>query len=256
MTAHAGAPPQERRVTAPDACTRTKQPKLREAVWEVTEFDPCPQRRVNPDDAPPRDRLLENAVRIAAHGGIGHLSLRQLALELGTSHRMVIHHLGSRDGLVAEIVRIVQEQQRSILDLLVHNRETRSPRAGRTLLGSRRGCHRHLRSAVLRVDRAGAARQAAHRQAARRPGGHVDRSPCGAVGAAGHPSAAGPGAHARLGFAAARGLLLDLLVTGDRARVDAAMELLARMVQTEVATAARPPGGRRPAECALVNRSR
>ena len=38
--------------------------------------------------------------------------------------------------------------------------------------------------------------------------------------------------------------LLDLLVTGDRAAVDAAMELLARLVQTEVATgtAARPPG--------------
>ena len=49
---------------------------------------------------------------------------------------------------------------------------------------------------------------------------------------------------ARLGLAAARGLLLDLLVPGDRAGVDAAMELLARMVQTEVATAtaARPPG--------------
>ena len=49
---------------------------------------------------------------------------------------------------------------------------------------------------------------------------------------------------ARLGLAAARGLLLDLLVTGDRAAVDAAMELLAGMVQTEVATAtaARPPG--------------
>jgi hypothetical protein len=36
---------------------------------------------------------------------------------------MVIYLFGSRDGLVAEIVRIVEEQQRSALDLLVHNQE-------------------------------------------------------------------------------------------------------------------------------------
>ena len=47
--------------------------------------------------------------------------------------------------------------------------------------------------------------------------------------------------HARLGLAAARGLLLDLLVTGDRAAVDAAMDLLGRMVQTEVANTAGEP---------------
>ncbi len=40
MTAHAAAPLPARRVPAPDACTRMKRPKLREAVWEVTEVDP------------------------------------------------------------------------------------------------------------------------------------------------------------------------------------------------------------------------
>jgi len=40
----------------------------------------------------------------------------------------------------------------------------------------------------------------------------------------------------RLGIAATRGLLLDLLITGDRAVVDGAADLLARFM------AAGPPG--------------
>ena len=44
----------------------------------------------------PRRRLLERAIdHVAAHG-IADLSLRRLAEALGTSHRMLIHHFGSR----------------------------------------------------------------------------------------------------------------------------------------------------------------
>ena len=47
--------------------------------------------------------------------GIGDLSLRALAAELGTSHRMLIHHFGSKDGLWVAIVREVEDRQREAL---------------------------------------------------------------------------------------------------------------------------------------------
>ncbi|MDT7648160.1 MAG: hypothetical protein QOC75_5160, partial [Pseudonocardiales bacterium] len=37
--------------------------------------------------------------------GISDLSLRQLADALGTSHRMLIYHFGSKEGLLTEVVR-------------------------------------------------------------------------------------------------------------------------------------------------------
>jgi hypothetical protein len=40
--------------------------------------------------------------------------------------------------------------------------------------------------------------------------------------------------HARLGLAVTRGLGLDLLLTGERVQVDAAMELFAAMVRDEL----------------------
>ena len=41
-------------------------------------------------------------------------------------------------------------------------------------------------------------------------------------------------AHARLGLAVTRGLGLDLLMTGERDRVEEALELFATMVRTEL----------------------
>src|SRR4051795_7956510 len=53
----------------------------------------------------PRSRLLEAAIEAVAEGGIADLSLRRLAERVGTSHRMLIHHFGSKDGLWVAIVR-------------------------------------------------------------------------------------------------------------------------------------------------------
>ena len=50
-------------------------------------------------DTSPRERLLAKAVdHVAAHG-VADLSLRALAAALGTSHRMLLYHFGSKEQL-------------------------------------------------------------------------------------------------------------------------------------------------------------
>jgi AcrR family transcriptional regulator len=62
-----------------------------------------------------RERLLEAAVDHVATQGIGDLSLRRLAAALGTSHRMLIYHFGSKEGLLIEVIRTVEQRQRDAL---------------------------------------------------------------------------------------------------------------------------------------------
>ena len=61
------------------------------------------------------DRLVEHA----AGNGLSDASLRELAAAVGTSHRMLIYHFGSRDGVVAAVVERVEAQQRDALAALV-----------------------------------------------------------------------------------------------------------------------------------------
>src|SRR4051794_34854375 len=65
--------------------------------------------------ASPRDQLLEAAVHYVAEHGVSDISLRQLAASIGTSHRMLIYHFGSKEGLLVEIIRAVEQQQRDAL---------------------------------------------------------------------------------------------------------------------------------------------
>jgi AcrR family transcriptional regulator len=62
-----------------------------------------------------RDRLLAAAVDQAMRDGIADLSLRELAAAIGTSHRMLLYHFGSREGLLEAVARAVQEAQRTRL---------------------------------------------------------------------------------------------------------------------------------------------
>lgn len=58
-----------------------------------------------------RERLLAAAVEHALRGGIGDQSLRELAAAIGTSHRMLLYHFGSREGLLAAISNAVNEAE-------------------------------------------------------------------------------------------------------------------------------------------------
>ena len=61
----------------------------------------------------PRDRLLAAAVEQAMKGGIADLSLRELAAAIGTSHRMLLYHFGSREGLLVAVAQAVEEAERA-----------------------------------------------------------------------------------------------------------------------------------------------
>ena len=61
---------------------------------------------------PARDALLARCVTWFADHGVGDTSLRTLADGVGTSHRMLIYHFGSREGLLAAVVEAVEQGER------------------------------------------------------------------------------------------------------------------------------------------------
>lgn len=170
-----------------------------------------------------KERLLRAAVDYVAANGVGERSLREIAAALGTSHRMLIYHFGSKEGLFVEVVRTMERQQRALLAELVAAEDDFVDAARRfwTRLADP-GLWPHER---LFFELYGRALQG-DPAAVPLLDGIVDTwvtalaAPMERLGA--EPAVAR--AQARLGLAVARGLLLDLLATGDRAGVDAAME--------------------------------
>ncbi|OBB02131.1 TetR family transcriptional regulator, partial [Mycobacteriaceae bacterium 1482268.1] len=64
-----------------------------------------------PPDVKRRGQLLAALIDAFADGGIGDRSLREIAEAVGTSHRMLLHHFGSRDELLLAIVDEVERRQ-------------------------------------------------------------------------------------------------------------------------------------------------
>jgi AcrR family transcriptional regulator len=171
-----------------------------------------------------RERLLAAAMEHVAHNGVGELSLRGLAAALGTSHRMLSYHFGSREGLLIEVIRTVEAQQRAALAEMLSDQEA-SP-----VETMRRMWRRVADPALWPNERlffevyAQALQGSPH--ALPLLDGIVDLwvEPLARLAIErGRPEAEAR-VEARLGVAVTRGLLLDLLATGDREAVDAAME--------------------------------
>lgn len=171
-----------------------------------------------------RQNLLEAAIEFVADHGLTDLSLRQLATELGTSHRMLIHHFGSKEGLWVAIVHEVERRQLEILSTVV-------PDPSLSLEESMRAWWRHLSDPSLWPNERlffelyGQALQGRSATSGFLDG-IVDNwvGPAAALAEAMGVPADEARAYARLGVAVTRGLLLDLLATGNRAEVDAAMD--------------------------------
>jgi AcrR family transcriptional regulator len=187
----------------------------------------------------PRERLLAAAVELLGREGIGDRSLRSLADALGTSHRMLIYHFGSRDGLLAAVTARVEERQRAVL---AETYDTDLPPLEAAAAYWEQVVEETLRYGPLFFELAAHAVQG-------RPHAATLRSELigawlpplvGLVARLGVPPEQAE-AHARLALGAARGLLLDLLVTGDRDGVADAAALLNRLL---LESAARVSPGR------------
>ena len=189
-----------------------------------------------PGDA--RARLLDAAIDYVADHGLTDLSLRRLAAELGTSHRMLSHHFGSKDGLWVAIVSDVERRQRAALDELL-------PADEGSLEDSMRAWWRHISDPSLWPNERLFFEVYAQALHGRPPtnailDGIVD-SWIDAIAHLSERVGVAPEdarAFARLGIAVTRGLLLDLLATKDRAGVDAAME---QWIALNARTTARSP---------------
>lgn len=172
-----------------------------------------------------RASLLGDAIEHFAKNGIGDASLRGIATSIGTSHRMLIYHFGSREGLLAEVVRTVEQQQRDLLAAL-----SDLPVEEQAEEFWRRVTEAALVYGPLFFELSAHAMQnLPHTESLKADLINVWLPPLIELCIrAGLPPEEAP-AYARLGLAASRGLLFDLLLTGDRAGVDEASALLNRL---------------------------
>jgi AcrR family transcriptional regulator len=167
---------------------------------------------VRPLDPKRRQELLDRSVDYVVANGIADLSLRPLAAALGTQAPVLLHHFGSKEHLVEEILGCVRDRLRS----LGRSAEAKDHRSG---LGAVWTWVSHPDQGPLMqlfFETYGLALR------------HPDRYP-DFINHAIHdwldePLAAVDDISATLAIATVTGLVLDLLTTEDRDRVEDAME--------------------------------
>jgi AcrR family transcriptional regulator len=172
-----------------------------------------------------RQELLDATLAYVTEHGIGDIGFRELARALGTTHRALGYHFGSKEGLLVEIVRTVEQAQRDALTLLAAD-EDLSPLDRMRRLGEQLTDPALWPSERLFFELYGQALQGRPHAADLLPevvDAWVD--PLTEISREmGVPEEDAP-ACARLLLAVARGLLLDLVATGDRAVLERSADL-------------------------------
>jgi AcrR family transcriptional regulator len=177
-----------------------------------------------PPDERRRQELLDSLIDEFAAGGIGGRSLRDVASAVGTSHRMLIHHFGSREDLLLAIVEEVERRQKETFAALPDDPAEAAEAMWADL---RRPEVRPFERLFFECyARAAQGEEPFDRMLPFAVDGWLDEV----------DDRVSP-AMARLGLAVTRGLLLDLVATGDEVGVDAAaaefVELLALRVASD-----------------------
>ncbi|NUR49409.1 MAG: TetR/AcrR family transcriptional regulator [Hamadaea sp.] len=167
-----------------------------------------------------RAEMLDRVTAYAAANGIGGKSLREIADGIGSSHRMLLYHFGTHEGLLAAIVEAVERQQRELMTELAARHES----AQELMLALwERVSSPEVRPFVrLFFEVLGLAAQGAAGTDRLLSGLTEPWLDSGAALAPGVPREA-----VRVGVAVVRGLLLDLVAGADPADVDRAYRLFA-----------------------------
>jgi AcrR family transcriptional regulator len=187
-----------------------------------------------------RTQLLAEVVDHLARTGVAGLSLRDLAASIGTSHRMLVYHFGSKAGLLAEVVRHVEANQRAQLEALAagsDNSTSDSSTGGGTAQRIRAMWSHWVDPATQAQERlffemVGMALQG---DPAMQP--LLDDlilpwlEPMTALRRAAGVDEAAARSDARLALAVTRGLLLDLLATGDVEATTLAFERFGQLLR-------------------------
>lgn len=182
-----------------------------------------------------RRRLRDRAVDYVLAHGFAELSLRPLAKELGTNARMLVYHFGSREGLMRAILGGLRERE----DARIRSWFS-SARRPRTIAQFVRWYWRRLTAPDARS--AGKLIFELYALALRDPQSYpgVLEDPVGywkqLLERAGMPPTPRSDVLATVLLATMRGLLLDLLATGDEKRVTRAMSAMLRMLAIPEAT--------------------
>jgi AcrR family transcriptional regulator len=178
-----------------------------------------------------RARLLEAAVDLAIGNGASVLSLRPMASALGVTPTTLVHHFGSRDEFLAAIINRVRE--RIVSDIQIDRDSDREPAdlARAAWAWMSHPSHRQLYRFLFEL----------YGMALGEPerfGSFLDRvvedwlDTLTAARAGTRQEKAAARAQATLGLAVTRGLMLDLVTTGDTKRVNQAFESFAASLET------------------------
>jgi AcrR family transcriptional regulator len=175
-----------------------------------------------------RRELLHALFDEFAANGIGDRSLRDVAAAVGTSHRMLLHHFGSREDLLIAIVEEAERRQMALVPELPEN-----PADGFAAMWAdlRRPELRQLERLFFECYARAAQGE---KPFTRMVPGAVDGWLREVEDNADAPY---DRAMARLGLAVTRGLLLDLVATNDEAGVDAAAKAFAKLLGDDGPTA-------------------
>jgi AcrR family transcriptional regulator len=174
----------------------------------------------------PKDRLVDAAVQHALDKGIVDLSLREIASEIGTSHRMLIYHFGSREGLLVAVVREVERREHEMIAWESFTADDARREWDRLIDPSLRAQERlffemNVHALLGRPGTDGFLEEALEGWISPMvdslTGSGMERDEARIV--------------ARLGVAVTRGLLLDLLASGDSVGVTRAYELFTSLLE-------------------------
>ena len=167
-----------------------------------------------------------------AEHGVGDTSLRTLAAGIGTSHRMLNYHFGSREGLLGAVVEAVEQAEHAALIELAaaHDDPFEAGAAFWTRVADRAEVFAPLFFELSTHAMRGQAHAEGLRTWLRTGWTDALRDGYLELGV----TAERAGTLALQSLAMARGLLFEVAVTGDRAAADLAMARWTDMVRAEI----------------------